>query len=26
LDDEAAESHVREVVGLFMRAYRPEQA
>ncbi|MNF15916.1 hypothetical protein D3C80_2187180 [compost metagenome] len=21
---EAAESHVREVVGLFMRAYRPE--
>ncbi|MNR13479.1 hypothetical protein D3C85_1298870 [compost metagenome] len=24
LDDEAAESHVQEVVGLFMRAYRPE--
>ncbi len=23
LDDEAAESHVQEVVGLFMRAYRP---
>lgn len=24
LDDEAAESHVQEVVELFMRAYRPE--
>ncbi|MDD0999069.1 TetR/AcrR family transcriptional regulator [Pseudomonas sp. TNT2022 ID1044] len=24
LDDEAAESHVQEVVALFMRAYRPE--
>jgi len=24
LSDEAAEEHVREVVGLFMRAYRPE--
>ncbi|MBP5077411.1 TetR/AcrR family transcriptional regulator [Pseudomonas chlororaphis] len=26
LSDEAAEEHVREVVGLFMRAYRPESA
>ncbi|QLL14585.1 TetR/AcrR family transcriptional regulator [Pseudomonas chlororaphis] len=26
LSDEAAEDHVREVVGLFMRAYRPESA
>ncbi|MGY4815406.1 TetR/AcrR family transcriptional regulator [Pseudomonas chlororaphis subsp. piscium] len=26
LSDEAAEEHVREVVGLFMRAYRPEPA
>ncbi|AZC29157.1 TetR/AcrR family transcriptional regulator [Pseudomonas chlororaphis] len=26
LSDKAAEEHVREVVGLFMRAYRPESA
>ena len=26
LTEEAAESHVREVVGLFMRAYRPDSA
>ncbi|SDY86992.1 TetR/AcrR family transcriptional regulator [Pseudomonas sp. NFIX28] len=26
LSDEAAEAHVQEVVGLFMRAYRPEPA